>query len=122
MARLKQHGFLEWIRRTEPTNNEGAGPQVRQITNAYGFDLPKAALAHVKRMLGKSPPPDDDVQRRQEAEAEMEAMFATVSLSELGTARISDPTLAKLVDRLGASVGRSASSVNGQNPAPEGNI
>jgi hypothetical protein len=23
MARLKKHGFLDWIRRTEPTENEG---------------------------------------------------------------------------------------------------
>src|SRR3546814_16618597 len=40
LARLKEHGFLEWIRRTEPTGNVGFGPQVRQITNAYRFCLP----------------------------------------------------------------------------------
>ena len=37
MARLKEHGFLDWVRRSEPVDNPGAGPQVRQITNAYGF-------------------------------------------------------------------------------------
>jgi hypothetical protein len=31
LARLKAHGFLDWLRRTEPTENVGAGPQVRQI-------------------------------------------------------------------------------------------
>lgn len=122
MARLKEHGFLDWIRRTEPTDNEGAGPQVRQITNAYGFGLPKAALAHLKRMLGKAPPPDDDVQRRQEAATATEAMFATVAIDELGTARAGRSSLGDALDRLGAALSRSASSLDGQNPAPEGNI
>jgi hypothetical protein len=120
MARLKQHGFLDWIRRTEPTNNEGAGPQVRQIPNAYGFGLPAAAMAHLKRMLGKAPPPDDDVQRRQEAQAETEAMYDSVDLDALGTARVSSPSLAEAINLLGRGIGRSASSVDGQNPAPEG--
>lgn len=26
LARLKAHGFLDWIRRTEPTNRDGPGP------------------------------------------------------------------------------------------------
>ena len=35
LARLRQHGFLNWIRRIEPTGIEdGSGPRVRQIPNA----------------------------------------------------------------------------------------
>src|SRR3546814_11396828 len=76
LARLKEHGFLEWIRRTEPTGNVGFGPQVRQITNAYRFCLPPAARRMVERLVGKGPAPDDDTTSREAAAQEMEAMVA----------------------------------------------
>ena len=47
ITRLKAHGFINWVRRTRRTNNEGAGPQLEQFTNAYFFTLsalPKAVL------------------------------------------------------------------------------
>src|SRR3546814_10252189 len=78
LARLKEHGFLEWIRRTEPTGNVGFGPQVRQITNAYRFCLPPAARRMVERIVGKGPAPDDDTHRREAAAQEMEAMLASL--------------------------------------------
>ncbi len=56
LARLKAHGFLNWLRRSEPVENDGAGPQVRQITNAYWFGLRDQALALVQRLLGRTPP------------------------------------------------------------------
>jgi hypothetical protein len=34
-ANLRRHGFLDWIRRYEPTGNEDRGPQARQASNAY---------------------------------------------------------------------------------------
>jgi len=40
LAALRREGFLDWIRRTVPTGNApGDGPQVKQISNAYFFDL-----------------------------------------------------------------------------------
>lgn len=46
LKRLKEHGFLDWIRRSEKTTNVGeAGPQRMQATNAYHFDM---------RQLGKA--------------------------------------------------------------------
>lgn len=46
LKRLKAHGFLDWVRRSRTTDNEGqAGPQREQVSNAYFFafrDLPKA--------------------------------------------------------------------------------
>lgn len=54
MARLKLHGFLSWIRRTEPTGAK-EGPQVRQITNAYVFGLPRDVAAWVAKKLGRKP-------------------------------------------------------------------
>src|SRR5579872_7192774 len=36
LANLRAHGFLDWLRRWEPTDAKGeAGPQVKQTTNAY---------------------------------------------------------------------------------------
>src|SRR4051794_13717862 len=49
LAALRQHGFLDWLRRFEPTENGGRGPQVRQVSNAYRLSLPPAAA----RMLGR---------------------------------------------------------------------
>ncbi|MEG8052691.1 hypothetical protein QP185_04545 [Sphingomonas aerolata] len=58
LARLKDHGFLNWIRRFEPIEDPDAfGPQVKQVTNAYWFGLPKEAADMVRRMMGKGPCP-----------------------------------------------------------------
>jgi hypothetical protein len=118
LARLKKHGFLDWIRRTEPTENEGQGPQVRQVTNAYWFGLPQFALAFVKRVMGAGPPPDDDVARRATDAAEMESMIEALPMAERMAARVNDPQLAAILARLGDGVeGSSANSLKGQNPA-----
>lgn len=46
LKRLKEHGFLNWIRRSEKTTNVGeAGPQRQQATNAYYFDLAQLGKA-----------------------------------------------------------------------------
>jgi hypothetical protein len=119
MAKLRTHGFLDWIRRTEPTENDGRGPQVRQIPNAYWFGLPAAARAIVSRILGKAPPPDDDVQRRADAARDHEAMITTLPLEEQGTARVDDPALAEILNRLGRAVESNANPADGQNPGRE---
>ncbi len=46
---LRQHGFLDWLRRYIPTGNQGRGPQVQQTSNAYRLSLPARAL----RLLGR---------------------------------------------------------------------
>lgn len=122
MARLKAHGFLDWIRRTEPTDNVGAGPQVRQITNAYGFDiarLPRSAAAWVRKILGKGPPPDCEVARQERGRAEVEAMLDTVSAEEQARFIAGDDALGDVLARIGRSLERRASSLDGQNPDHE---
>lgn len=120
MARLRFHGFLNWIRRTEPTENEGAGPQVRQIPNAYFFGLPERAAAWVKRKLVGGHPPDDDVQRRADAAADMEAMLDTLPVADRMAAIIDDTALAQALAGLGRAIeGDGASSPSGQNPGPD---
>lgn len=66
LARLREHGFVTWLRRFEPTGRDGArGPQVRQVTNAYRMELPAAAAS-----LVRAPPPlPDDFDHAREARA-----------------------------------------------------
>lgn len=118
MRRLKEHGFLNWVRRTEPTDNAGAGPQVRQITNAYFFDLPRHAAAWVARIVGNGPPPDCEVARQEAAEAELRAMQDTLDPREFAEHVVNDPQLAEILARFGEALSKkSASSLSGQNPA-----
>lgn len=118
LARLKALGFLDWIRRTEPTENVGAGPQVRQISNAYGFDvmrLPRSAAAWVRRVLSNGPPPDCDRARRAADAADVEAMLDSVPAEEQARF-IADGDLGEALAGLGRALDESASSNNGQNP------
>jgi hypothetical protein len=118
LARLKAHGFLDWVRRSEIVDNPGAGPQVRQITNAYGFGLPAAAAAWVKNILGNGPTPDCEMARREADAAEVEAMLDSAGTDELVDFYVADPKLAELLKGLGSSLFKnSASSISGQNPA-----
>lgn len=63
LRRLKEHGFLNWVRRTEATGNEpGEGPRVKQATNAYFFDihrLHKRAQARLAQLLRRCMPQAD---------------------------------------------------------------
>lgn len=43
LKNLRAHGFIDWLRRYEPTGNEGRGPQVQQTSNAYRLSLPEKA-------------------------------------------------------------------------------
>lgn len=46
LKRLREHGFLDWVRRSERTTNVGeAGPQRVQATNAYHFDMGRLGRA-----------------------------------------------------------------------------
>ena len=118
LARLKEHGFLDWVRRSEPTDVEGAGPQVRQITNAYGFDLPEAAVAWVKKILGNGPAPDCELARREAERAEVDAMLEQASTDEQVDYLVDNPQLAKILKKMGSSLSfNSASSMSGQKPA-----
>lgn len=51
-------GFVDWVRRTERTDlAPGEGPQVRQVTNAYYFDvarLPERCLKRLKEILRRA--------------------------------------------------------------------
>jgi hypothetical protein len=121
LAKLKEHGFLDWVRRSEPIDDaDGAGPRVRQITNAYGFRLPASAANWVKKILGNGPAPDCELAHREADRAEVNAMLASASNNEAIDFLIdaeANPQLAEILKRMGDTLSKnSASSRNGQKP------
>jgi hypothetical protein len=92
LARLKRHGFLDWVRRSRKTGNDRqAGPQREQETNAYFFDvgrLPRAALQRFRQLRER--------RKRRSANG---APAAPAPARE-----VADPALRAALDRLGALV------------------
>lgn len=98
LAALRAHGFLDWLRRYEPTEQtEGRGPRVRQTSNAYRLVLPPCAA----QLLPAPPPLPDDVLQ---THADHEATIRALPVDDLVTARITDPWLAKLLARMAERV------------------
>ena len=102
---LRAAGFLDWMRRYEPTNNEGRGPQVKQASNAYRLFLPQKALQALGRLAAPSPLPDDFAAMRERVAAGMAAYRASLSASQ-NVADTFDPD-----DELGAVLARWAIEV-----------
>lgn len=97
--RLREHGFLVWLRRYVKTGREGLrGPQVEQTSNAYQVRIPKALT------VPEAPPPDDDVHRRLTDAAETERMIASLPLEEQAGAIVEDAGLAAVFARLGRAI------------------
>jgi hypothetical protein len=121
LRRLNDHGFLSWLRRTEAIDNDGAGPQVTQITNAYWFELRGRAAGLVRLLLGRAPP---DQRTREELKAidsqlrseRLNAMRHTGARVTAGDV-LSDEAKASL-RKLAES--RSANAVKAQNPGARG--
>lgn len=103
LANLRRHGFLDWIRRFEPTGNE-TGPQVRQASNAYRLCLPKAAEQALGDYGKEPPPPDDHVHMLIERQAEYERMTAQLTLPELARHKVETGSLADALARLGSAL------------------
>jgi len=104
LAALRDHGFLDWLRRFEPTGNEGRGPQVRQVSNAYRLSLPRRAAAMLGRFFKIPPAPDDHAHTHEIRTAEYEAYRAAMSELERTLMDV-DPD-----DPLGAALLRMAQS------------
>ena len=104
LAALRSHGFLDWLRRYEPTEHEGRGPQVRQVTNAYRLTLPERAARLLGRWGQDVPLPDDVVQVAEEREAAREAHKAGLTLEDLPAFLVDDGPLARALAGLGRLV------------------
>lgn len=93
LAALRQHGFLDWLRRYVPTGNEGRGPQVQQTSNAYRLRLPAKAVEWLGRFARYFALPDDFTHALEVREAEMAAYEATLSPEEYAVHHCEDPAL-----------------------------
>lgn len=112
LKRLKDHGFLDWIRRCQPI--EGAEPdeqQTEQIANAYILPLPASASERVRRMLRR---PSEFVRAVAEKLAR-ERKLTTSTVDEV-IAEVKDPELRALLDAMRIGVD-SANPPSGQTEA-----
>jgi hypothetical protein len=121
LARLRDHGWLNWIRRFEPIENpDDFGPQVKQVSNAYWFGLPKEAADMVRRLMGRSPLPADEVTRQKEEEERTAAMLASISAEDLARFRAGTSPLGDILAALGRGIDLNAITPGGKNPALQG--
>ncbi len=112
LQRLKEHGFLDWIRRCQPI--EGALPdeqQTEQIANAYILRLPASAKERVRRMLRK---PSEFVRAVAEKLARQKKLD-TSTVDEV-IAEVASSELRAILARVRASVD-SANPLSGQSEA-----
>jgi hypothetical protein len=113
---LREHGFLDWLRRHERVEvlEDAPGPRVRQVSNAYRLSLPAKAARLLRHfLLGKTPLPDDMAVEREERAAWLREHKAGLSLSELPLAEVGDDRLARVLGELGRVVEARARAVRG---------
>ena len=115
LKNLRAHGFIDWLRRYEPTCNEGRGPQVQQASNAYR--LPEKARQFLGR-FGKAPPPPDDHVAAQEARtAELDAYRKALPLDELALSEAGDTALGRALAALGKAIQKRESDNQTESPS-----
>ena len=117
LKNLRAHGFIDWLRRYEPTGNEGRGPQVQQTSNAYRLSLPEKARQFLGR-FGKAPPPPADHGQDQRAWSEaISAYKTTLPLDERTQIDAGDGPLGKALVMLAKSVMKRESDNQTESPS-----
>lgn len=117
LKNLRAHGFLDWLRRYEPTGKEGRGPQVQQASNAYRLSLPEKARQFLGR-FGKAPPPPADHGQDQQAWSEaIDAYKTTLPLDERTQLDAGDSPLGKALVMLAKSVMKRESDNQTESPS-----
>lgn len=101
---LRDHGFLDWLRRFEKTPNEGRGPQVRQVSNAYRLSVPKQALALLGRWAGRPSLPDDDDLARADRKAVEAEHVALLDLGSFASFQLGDSPLGRALAQMGKAL------------------
>lgn len=98
---LREHGFLDWLRRYVPTGNEGPGPKVQQTSNAYRLSLPARALRLLGRFGVPSPLPDDFTHAREQRSAQIDVHLADFHPVDRAVYAVEDEGLAAVLASLG---------------------
>ena len=102
LRNLRSAGFLDWIRRYEPTGEIGRGVQVKQTSNAYRLAIPPLAAKMVRQ--GDCPLPADYVQQETTRKADIAAMIEALPLWEQPAAQGADEQLASILARMGRTI------------------
>jgi hypothetical protein len=101
LSALREHGFVNWLRRFEAVEAEGPGPRIKQVSNAYQLALPPRAL----RLLGihgqNAPMPEDLTAEREARAMEIAAMKVGLSLEEFAVLEVDDNRLGSLLAQMG---------------------
>lgn len=104
LKRLKDEGFLDWLRRTEVIEDaEGAGPRVRQISNAYRIQAPAKWARRIAQSVA-----------HWRARRQQQGAHSAASTAE--PPQVQDPALAAALARLEGAVETNASPPTGQKP------
>lgn len=98
---LREHGFLDWLRRYVPTGNEGPGPKVQQTSNAYRLSLPARALRLLGRFGVPSPLPDDFTHAREQRSAQIDVHLADFHPVDRAVYAVEDEGLRAVLASLG---------------------
>jgi hypothetical protein len=117
LKNLRAHGFIDWLRRYEPTGNEGRGPQVQQASNAYRLSLPEKARQFLGRFGKASPPPDDHSAAQAARAAELDAYRKSLPLDELALFEAGDNPLGRALAALGKLVQKRESDNQTESPS-----
>ncbi len=100
LKRLKRHGFLDWVRRSEKTeaaDDRMAGPQRRQVSNAYFCNVSALAKAVRARFLNLR----EARRRRQTAAAAAQGNPLIVAAPQ----KPADPLLEAVLDKVEQGIG-----------------
>jgi len=110
LAALRRAGFIDWVRRFEPTGNEGKGPTIRQVSNAYRLALPPVALRLLGRLGQPAPIPSDHSVAVEARKADREGYRATLPLAQRALFVLDDGPLAQALAHLGREIQRESAS------------
>ena len=117
LKNLRAHGFIDWLRRYEPTGNEGRGPQVQQTSNAYRLSLPEKARQFLGRFAKAPPPPDDHTAAQEARAAEVDAYRKALPLDELALSEAGDTALGRALAALGKAIQKRESDNQTESPS-----
>lgn len=83
LVRLREEGFLAWMRRSKPKDDPAPGePMVEQASNAYALLCPTEMKGWLASLFSKRPLPECDADRRRREKSEFETMLSSLSSTE----------------------------------------
>lgn len=108
LKRLREHGFLHWIRRSRPKDDPQPGSAtVEQASNAYALLVPEGIRAGLEQLTAKAPAPECETDRRQREHDAFDAMLGGLTAEKRHqTTWIGDSLLGETLKKLAAAVDR----------------